>query len=243
VLATAVAHRIWGWRWFSVAAALLPLGLVDLSLFSSNALKVPSGGWFPLAIGLIVFTVMSTWRKGRQLVLTQLSARSVSLPSFLATADEACETRVSGTAVYLTNRTDDVPVTLQENLKHNKVLHRTVLFVRVVTENIPRVAREDRVRARQLGSGFWQIDIYFGFAQTPNIPRELGRADIPGLTLDLGQLSFFVGRSNIKSTPRPGMARWRERLFAGLARIATRPTEFFRIPVDRVIELGAEVEI
>jgi KUP system potassium uptake protein len=154
VLATAVAHRIWGWRWFSVAAALLPLGLVDLSLFSSNALKVPSGGWFPLAIGVIVFTVMSTWREGRQLVSTQLSARSVSLPSFLATADEACETRVSGTAVYLTNRTDDVPVTLQENLKHNKVLHRTVLFVRVVTENIPRVAREDRVRARQLGSGF-----------------------------------------------------------------------------------------
>ncbi|MBV9199113.1 MAG: potassium transporter Kup [Alphaproteobacteria bacterium] len=243
VLATAVAHRIWGWSWSSVAAAFVPLGLVDLALFSSNALKVPSGGWFPLAIGVIVFTVMSTWREGRQLVSAQLSARSVPLPSFLATQAAAAEARVSGTAIYLTNQTDNVPVTLLTNFKHNKILHSTVLFVRVVTENVPRVAGEDRVRAHRLDSGFWQIDIHFGFAQTPNVPRELGRADIPGLILDPGRMSFFVGRSNVKSTARPGMARWRERFYAGLARIATRPTEFFRIPPDQVIELGAEVEI
>src|SRR5262249_27677191 len=220
----------------------VPLGLVDLALFSSNALKVPSGGWFPLAIGVIVFIVMSTWRAGRQLVFAQLSARSVPLSSFLATAAGACEARVSGIAVYLTNQINVAPVTLLNNFKHNKVLHGTALFVRVVTENIPRVAREDRVRAHQLGSGFWQIDIHFGFAQTPNVPRELGRADIPGLILEPGQMSFFFGRANVKSTPRPGMARWRERLYAAMTRIATRPTEFFRIPADRVIELGAEVE-
>ena len=127
VLATAVAHRIWGWRWPVVAAAFVPLGFVDLALFSSNALKIPSGGWFPLAIGIIVFIVMSTWRGGRQLVFAQLSTRSVPLRSFLATAAEACEARVSGTAVYLTNRTDDVPLTLLDNFKHNKVLHSTVL--------------------------------------------------------------------------------------------------------------------
>src|SRR6516165_10088007 len=242
VLALSVAHRIWGWRWWGVAAAFLPLGLVDLALFSSNALKIPSGGWFPLAIGMIVFTVMSTWREGRQLVFGQLSAGSVPLSSLAGTA-EAAEASVSGTAVYLTTRTEDVPVTFLNNLKHNKVLHRTVLFVRVVTENILRVARENRVRAHQPCSGFWQIDIHFGFAQTPNVPRELGRADIPGLILDPDQMSFFVGQFNVKSTARPGMARWRERLYAGLARIATRPTEFFRIPADRVIELGAEVEI
>ena len=242
VLATAVAHHIWGWRWSGVAAAFLPLGLVDLALFSSNALKIPSGGWFPLAIGMIVFTVMSTWREGRQLVFGQLSAGSVPLSSLAGTA-EAAEASVSGTAVYLTTRTEDVPVTFLNNLKHNKVLHRTVLFVRVVTENILRVARENRVRAHQPCSGFWQIDIHFGFAQTPNVPRELGRADIPGLILNPDQMSFFVGQFNVKSTARPGMARWRERLYAGLARIATRPTEFFRIPADRVIELGAEVEI
>jgi len=164
------------------AAAFLPLGLVDLALFSSNALKIPSGGWFPLAIGMIVFTVMSTWREGRQLVFGRLSAGSVPLSSLTGTA-EAAEARVSGTAVYLTTRTGDVPVTFLNNLKHNKVLHRTVLFVRVVTENIPRVARENRVRAHQPCSGFLQIDIDFGFAQTPNVPRELGRADIPGLIL------------------------------------------------------------
>jgi KUP system potassium uptake protein len=243
VLATAVAHRIWGWRWWVVVAAFLPLGLVDLALFSSNALKIPSGGWFPLAIGIIVFTVMSTWREGRRLVFGRLSAASVPLSSLAATAETA-EARVSGTAVYLTTRTEDVPVTFLSNLKHNKVLHGTVLFVRVVTENIPRVARENRVRAHQpCSGGFWQIDIHFGFAQTPNVPRELGRADIPGLILDLDQTSFFVGQFNVKSTARPGMARWRERLYAGLARIATRPTEFFRIPADRVIEIGAEVEI
>jgi KUP system potassium uptake protein len=243
LLALAVAHRIWGWRWPAVAAVFLPLGLVDLALFSSNALKIPSGGWFPLAIGVIVFAVMSTWRDGRQLIFAQLSTRSVPLPAFLATAGEAAEARVSGTAVYLTNRTDDVPVTMLTNFKHNKVLHETVLFVRIVTENIPRVVREDRVRAHQLGPGFWRIEIHFGFAQTPNVPRELGRTEIPGLILDPGRMSFFVGRFNVKSTERPGMARWRERLYAGLTRIATHPTEFFRIPADQVIELGAEVEI
>src|SRR5262249_23527139 len=174
VLALEVAHRIWGWGWPVVAAVFLPLGLGAPALFSFNALKIPGGGGFPLACGTGGCVVGSRWRSGRQLVSAQLSGRSVSLPSFLATATEACEARVSGTAVYLTNRTDDVPVPLLNNFKHNRVLHTTVLFVRIVTENIPRVAREDRVRARQLGQGFWQIEIHFGFAQTPNVPRELG---------------------------------------------------------------------
>jgi KUP system potassium uptake protein len=121
--------------------------------------------------------------------------------------------------------------------------HRTVLLVQVITENILRVAGADRIKARNLASGFWQIEAHFGFAQTPNILRELGRAQIPGLELDPSQLSFFVGRANVKSSSRPGMARWRERLYSSLVRIATRPTEFFRIPPDRVIELGTEVEI
>ena len=116
------------------------------------------------------------------------------------------------------------------NLKHNKVLHHTVLLIRVVTENIPRVASADRIKARELGSGFWQVEAQFGFAQTPNVPRELRRAEIPGLELDPSQLSFFVGRANVKPGSRPGMARWRERLYSGLARVATRPTEFFRTP-------------
>lgn len=145
--------------------------------------------------------------------------------------------------MFLTTQTENVPVTLLHNLKHNKVLHETVLLVRVVTENIPRVAGADRIRARELGGGFWQIEAHFGFAQTPNVPRELGRAEIPGLKLDPSQISFFVGRANVAMSPRPGMARWRARLYSGLARIATRPTDFFHIPPDRVIELGAEVDI
>jgi KUP system potassium uptake protein len=243
VLAAVVMRGVWRWQWPTIAVVLVPIMSVDLALFGANTLKIPSGGWFPLVIGIAVFTILTTWRTGRRLVRMQLASEAVPLASFLATCDRAPEARVSGTAVFLTTQTQDVPVTLLRNLKHNKVLHRTVLLVRVVTENIPRVAGADRIKARELGSGFWQIEAHFGFAQTPNVPRELQRAEIPGLKLDPSQISFFVGRANVKSSPRPGMARWRERLYSALARVATRSPEFFRIPPDRVIELGTEVEI
>src|SRR5487761_932668 len=243
VLAAAVMRGVWRWQWPRITVVLVPIMTIDLALFGANALKIPSGGWFPLVIGLVMFTIMTTWRAGRRLVRARLAGETVPLASFLATCAQAPEARVSGTAVFLTTHTEDVPLTLLHNLEHNKVLHRTVLLVRVVTRNIPRVARPERIKARDLGGGFWQIEARFGFAQAPNVPRELARAQIPGLPLEPSQISFFVGRANVKSTPRPGMARWRERLYVGLTRLATRPTEFFRIPPDRVIELGAEVEI
>jgi KUP system potassium uptake protein len=243
VLAGAVMRGIWHWQLPTIAVVLVPLMTVDLALFGANTLKIPSGGWFPLVIGIAVFTILTTWRTGRRLVRMQLASEAVPLDAFLATCDEAPEARVSGTAVFLTNQTRDVPLTLLRNLKHNKVLHRTVLLVRVVTENIPRVAGADRIKARELGSGFWQIEAHFGFAQTPNVARELQRAEIAGLELDPSQISFFVGRANVKPSPRPGMALWRERLYSALARVATRSPDFFRIPPDRVIELGTEVEI
>lgn len=243
VLAAAVMRGVWRWQWPTIAVVLVPIITVDLALFGANALKIPSGGWFPLVIGIAVFTILTTWRTGRRLVRMHLASEAVPLTAFLATCDQAPEARVSGTAVFLTTQTEDVPLTLLRNLKHNKVLHRTVLLVRVVTENIPRVRGTDRIKARELGSGFWQIEAHFGFAQTPNVPRELQRAEIRGLELDPSQISFFVGRANVKSSPRPGMARWRERLYSALARVATRSPDFFRIPPDRVIELGTEVEI
>jgi KUP system potassium uptake protein len=243
VLAAAVMRGVWRWQWPTIAVVLVPIMTVDLALFGANTLKIPSGGWFPLVIGVAVFTILTTWRTGRRLVRTQLASEAVPLASFLAVCDQAPEARVSGIAVFLTNQTEDVPLTLLRNLKHNKVLHQTVLLVRVVTENIPRVAGADRIKARELGSGFWQIEAHFGFAQTPNVPRELQRAKIPGLELDPNQISFFVGRANVKPSPRPGMAQWRERLYSALARVATRSPDFFRIPPDRVIELGTEVEI
>src|ERR1700730_16802677 len=243
VLAGAVMRGVWRWQWPTVTVVLVPIMTVDLALFGANALKIPTGGWFPLVIGLVVFTIIANWRTGRRLVATRLASETMPLASFLATCDEASEARVSGTAVFLTTHIEEVPVTLLRNLKHNKVLHRTVLLVHVVTENIPRVAGAERIKARELGSGFWQIEAHFGFAQTPNVPRELQRASIPGLELDPSQIFFFVGRANIKSSPRHGMAPGRQRLYSALARIATRPTEFFRVPADRVIELGAEVEI
>ncbi len=243
VLVGAVMRGVWRWRWPVIALVLAPIMAIDLALFSANSMKIPTGGWFPLAIGLGMFTIMITWRTGRRLVLARLASEAMPLADFLASCEEAPEARVSGTAVFLTTRTEHVPPTLMQNLKHNKVLHQTVLLLRVLTDNIPRVAGPDRIKARDLGSGFWQIDAHFGFAQTPNVARELSRAEVSGLDLDPGKISFFVGRANVKSTSRRGMARWRERLYIGLTRIAARSTEFFRLPPDRVIELGAEVDI
>ena len=243
VLIGAVMHGVWRWRWPTIAAVLAPIMAVDLALFGSNSMKIPTGGWFPLAIGLVMFTIMTTWRTGRRLVVARIESETMSFADFLASCEEAPEARVSGTAVFLTTHTEHVPPTLMQNLKHNKVLHRTVLLVRVATDNIPLVAGPDRIKARELGHGFWQIGAHFGFAQTPNVLRELRRAEIPELDLDFDKISFFVGRANVKSAQRPGMARWREQLYVFLTRIATRPTEFFRIPPAQVIELGAEVEI
>jgi KUP system potassium uptake protein len=243
VLIGAVMRGVWRWRWPVVAVVLAPIMTVDLALFGSNSMKIPSGAWFPLVIGLVMFTIMTTWRTGRRLVVARVESEAMSFADFLAGCEQAPEARVSGTAVFLSTHTEHVPPTLLQNLKHNKVLHRTVLLVHVQTENIPRVAGPDRIKAQELGHGFWQIEAHFGFAQTPNVPRELQRAAIPGLDLDFDKISFFLGRANIKSTALPGMARWREHLYVFLTRVATRPTEFFRIPPAQVIELGAEVDI
>jgi KUP system potassium uptake protein len=243
VLAAVVMRGIWRWRWPITAVVLTPIMIVDLSLFGSNALKIPSGAWFPLVIGLGVFTLMSTWRTGRRLVLDRVANETMPIADFLAVCEAAPEARVSGIAVFLTTHREHVPPSLVRNLKFNKVLHQTVLLVRVTTDNIPRVPGPDRIKWRALGQGFWQIDAHFGFAQTPNVPRELARAQIPGVDLAHGKVFYFVGRANVKSTSRPGMARWREHLYVVLNRLATRTPEFFRIPSDQVIELGAEVEI
>ena len=228
VLAGAVMRGIWGWP--MIGLVLVPIMIVDLALFGSNSLKIPSGAWFPLVIGLVIFTIMSTWRAGRRLVLARLASETVPLAEFLTTCDKAPEARISGTAVFLSTHREHVPPTLVQNLKHNKILHRTVLLVRVTTDNVPRVPGPDRIKWHDLGHGFWQIDAHFGFAQTPNVPRELQRAEIPGVDLTDGKISYFVGRANVKSAPRPGMARWREHLYVLLSRLATRTPEFFRIP-------------
>jgi len=253
LLVGAVMRSVWRWRRWTIGLVLTPIMIIDLALFGANSLKIPSGAWFPLVIGIVLFTIMTTWRTGRRLVLERLARDMVPLADFLSTCETATEARVSGTAIFLTTRPEYVPPQLMQNLKHNRVLHKRVLLARVTTVNVPRVPGAQRIAARALGRGFWQIDASFGFAQTPNLPRELDRADIPGLDLELDRISFFVGRANVKATGvratgvkttgRPGMARWRARLYVALTRIATRPTEFFRIPSEQVIEIGAEVEI
>jgi KUP system potassium uptake protein len=243
LLAAATAVGVWRWRPAVAVAVFLPLFVVDFALFSANTLKLTSGGWFPLVVGIAILTIMATWREGRQRLLARLAAASIPLPRFLAEQEPRCEARVSGTAVVLSTHADDVPLTLLNNFKHNHVLHERVLLVRVVTEHIPRVAPMDRTAVRSLGSGFWQVDVHFGFAETPDVPRALCAAAIPGPPLDPQTVSFFTGRAHIEPLPEGGMVRWRERLYAALAHVATRQTEFFHIPLDRVIEIGAEIEV
>jgi KUP system potassium uptake protein len=208
ILAGAVMRGIWRWRWPIIAIVLVPLMTVDLSLFGSNSLKIPTGAWFPLAIGLVMFAVMSTWRTGRRLVMSRLGSEAMLLSEFVATCDAAPEARVSGTAVFLTADLEHVPPELVQNLKHNKVLHQTVLLIRVVTDNIPRVAGPDRIKAQELGHGFCRIEAHFGFAQTPNVPRELQRAVIPGIELDPAKTFLLcrAGKRQIGPSPRNGPA-------------------------------------
>jgi KUP system potassium uptake protein len=157
VLAGFVAREVLHWRWPMIAGILVPIIAVDLALFGANAMKIPSGAWFPLVIGVVIFVIMSTWRKGRQLVGSRAARGAVPIASFLATCEETPEARVSGTAVYLTAETAHVPATLVRNLKHNKVLHQRVLLVRVVTENIPRVAAPDRIKEATSVAGFGRL--------------------------------------------------------------------------------------
>jgi KUP system potassium uptake protein len=233
-------HR--GWSLATAAAVFLSLLAIDLAFFSSNALKVPSGGWFPLAIGVCVYLVMSTWRRGRDMVGRSLGEGATPLESFLESLYGQCIARVPGTAVYLSPEPNSAPVALLYNIRHNKVLHENVVLLTVETLDQPR-AEGQRQQIEQLGHGFTRVVLRFGFAERPNVPLQLARGKAAKLAIDREDLTYFLGNATIIPSPGPGMALWRERLFVLLYRIQTRPTDFYSIPVDRVIELGVQIEI
>ncbi len=231
------------WRW-SLAAAVALSGvflIVDLAFVSANMTKVLEGGWFPLVVGALVFFLMYTWWRGRHVLLRVLERDTYSLESFIAQVND--KTRVRGTAVYLTSRTDMVPVPLLHNLKHNKVLHERIVLLRVVTRNIPRVPSEDRIKVADLGSNFHSITVYYGFMQQPNIPRALEDCRAKNLVFTMMDTSFFVGRVSIIGAKHSRFSSFRRGVFDFMHRNALPATEFFRIPPNRVIELGGQVEM
>lgn len=217
--------------------------VIDLALFSANTLKILHGGWFPLLLGLFLFTIMLTWKQGRQLVSDNMNKHALPLKDFLRSLFKTPPLRVPGTAIFLHGDTDGVPHALLHNLAHNKVLHERVVLLTVRMIEVPWVPISERVQIEELGNQCYQIIIQYGFKDEPHIPQALELCKQYGLGFEMLDTSFFIARQTILSSPGAGMARWREHIFIGMSRIARGAADYYQIPSDRVIELGTQVEI
>jgi len=238
-----VARRMWNWNIGRIVAVGLVFLIIDLSFFGANTLKIPDGGWFPLVLGVAIFIVLTTWRRGRELVMREIKQSGLALEPFIASISEHPPTRVAGTAVFLTSNAEAVPHALLHNLKHNKVLHERNVILTGETLEEPFAEPGERTLIEDLGHGFYRVTLRFGFAEDPDVPRRLERCAAKGLGFDMMDTTFFLSRETIVATERPGMALWRDKLFAFMARNALPATAFFRIPGNRLIELGTQVEI
>ena len=232
------------WRWNRLlAGGLIGLFLiVDVAYFSANLTKVPDGGWFPLLVGFIAFTLLTTWARGRALMIARLNEVAMPIKVFVKSAANSAE-RVPGTAVFMTTAKDGVPHSLLHNLKHNKVLHERVILLTVRIEDVPYVPQHKRVELKDFGQGFFRMVIHYGFMQEPDVPAALSGVSQCGAAVRMMDTSFFLARQTLIPSERPGMAIWREKLFAWMLRNAESAMEFFRLPSNRVVELGSQLEI
>lgn len=244
LLAWIVALDTWKWppRWTAVLAG--GFLLADLAFFSANLLKIPQGGWFPLVLGGVLFASMSTWRRGRETVLRHLQMAAVSLTGFLAELRENPPLfRPSGTAVFMTSRQLSMPHALQRNYEHNRVLHERVILLTIVAEDIPYIPENERLEIEDMAQGFYRITAKYGFMEAPDV-REIMRAcGAKGLQIELRQTSFFIGRETLIPSPKPDLNFWQEKIFLFLFRNTSTPIQFYNLPPERVVELGAQFEI
>jgi len=243
ILIFVVMRRCWHWPVAAAALVTIPLLLVDVAFLSSNALKIPAGGWFPIVIGIAVFTLLTTWKRGRAVLMQRLAEDGMPLDLFIQSIDASPPARVTGTAVFLSGLENSVPHALLHNLKHNKVLHERVVFLTIVPRDIPYVPLNERYEAKPLGCNFFQIHAYYGFKEDPDVPALLDETGRQGFVFDMMQTSFFVSRETLIPTVKAGMALWREKLFVSMSKNATKATEFFQVPTNRVVELGTQVEL
>ena len=233
---------IWKWpRWWAVPLLGLLL-VIDGAYFASNLTKIPDGGWFPLLVGAIAFTLLTTWARGRHLMMLRLRESAMPIEVFIKSAATAA-TRVQGTAVFMTSSPEGVPHALLHNLKHNKVLHDRVLILTVMIDEVPFVDDEDRMEVRPLGSNFYRMIMRYGFMQEINIPATLKLVENCGPKIRMMDTSFFLARQTLLASDRPGMAIWREKVFAWMLSNSESAMEFFKLPTNRVVELGSQVEI
>jgi KUP system potassium uptake protein len=243
VLMYRVMRRLWGWRRVTAAPFVAVFLSMDLAFLGANLLKIPHGGWFPLAIGLAGYLLLTTWQRGRQVLQQRLS--EIAVPIELLLGDVAAEppTRVAGTAIYLTAQPEGVPYTLLHNLRHNHVLHERIIFLTLRSHEYPRVNEADRVAVEPMAEGFYRVTGHYGFMEEPDVLDVLQRCRENGLEVSVEATSFFVGRETLLATDRPGMPIWREKLFSVMSRNTPRITTSFNVPAEQVIEIGAQIEL
>ncbi|MGH8172966.1 MAG: potassium transporter Kup [Rhodanobacteraceae bacterium] len=243
ILVMIVFRRMWLWSRVRVALVGGLFLLVDAAFLAANADKVEHGGWFPLVLGAVIFTLMVSWRRGRELVMREIKQSGLALEPFISSIAAHPPLRVPGTAVFLTANQDAVPHALLHNLKHNKVLHERNVLLTVEVLETPTGEAEERVEVQTLGNEFYKLTLRYGFAEDPNVPETMEAIQSCGLPFDLMDTTFFISRESIVASDRPGMALWRDKLFVFMQRNATPATAFFQIPGNRLIELGTQVEI
>lgn len=238
-----VARHLWNWSLLQTLPLCLVFGLIELAFVSANLLKFIHGGWFPLAIGAALFTLMTTWASGRRMLRANLEKSSLSQEMLLESLGHRSPIRVPGTAVFMTSSQGRTPVALLHSLKHYQAIHQRVIFLTMITEDEPWVVPSQQIVVEPLSDGFWRITGRFGFMEKGNVPELLQRCASHGLKISAEKTTFFLGREMVIPTLRPGMAHWRKQLFSLASKLAQQPARYFQIPVGRVIELGQQVEI
>jgi KUP system potassium uptake protein len=238
-----VTRRNWKYPLYLALALFIPFVSIDLAFFSANVEKIAAGGWFPLAVGVGAFLIMTTWWRGRHELSKQMESGTIPDELFLADIAETPLPRVSGAAVFMTSGTDGMPNVLLHHVKHNKVLHRQVVLLSISTENVPFVVGNSSLSVRELGHGFYRVLSRVGFMQQPNVPRILSRCERHGLVVNVSDTTYYLGRQTLLTSGKARMARWRKILFSFLAKNSRAPTEFFNLPPNRVVELGLQIEL
>ncbi len=226
-----------------VLLVTVPLLTIDLGFFAANVAKIPDGGWFPIVAAIAIIMFMTTWRTGRRLLAERIRRGEVPIDDFLAELEGSTITRVPGTAVFLFKGSGAAPPALLTNTLHNRVVHERVILLSVLTSDAPYVDAANRGEVQEFGQGFYQVTLHYGFMEEPDVESGLLSLDHDHLPISDGELTFFLGRETVIAAPIHGMAQWRERLFALQLRTSASAARFFRLPTDRVVEVGSQVEI
>jgi KUP system potassium uptake protein len=244
ILLSVVMRREWHINPILIALLIVFFFAVDLAFWTATLIKIKDGGWYPLLLGLICFTCLITWYKGRKLLRDKLVSNSIPMEAFVSSLLAHPPHRVEGTAIFLTAHIDYVPVAMLHNLKHNRVMHERIFFLKLSTWDVPYVNDSERITMRDLGGQIFLVRAVYGFKETPDINSILTLLEKQeNLTFDLMDTSFFISKDTIIPSASPGMALWQESLFSWMMQNAAKPSDFFKIPTNRLVELGAKVEI